>query len=490
MPDIKVIVKAGKADASEITAWINLGDKNPLADRATLKAHPGWSDVERRTKIGEIGSAYLTASSPQLLVLPAAAAKYHDDREKVKILAAQAFGVAQERKAESLVIVLNGAAGATAAADAAEGIALYAYNFDKYKKPAKTKSKEPKVSLLVTEADRAAAQSAVKDAVRVCEAVNRARDLINEPGSVATPEEIEVRARKMAKAAGLKITVLDAKQLKKEGYEGLLSVGRGGSVDPRMIVLSYIPKGAGKDKTHLGLLGKGITFDTGGVSIKPAGKMWEMKGDMSGAAAVLYGMELIAAFKPKVRVTGIIVTAQNYVDEDSIVPGDIIKARNGKFIHVDNTDAEGRLILTDGLWRMGEEKVTHLADFATLTGAVVRALGTSLSGAFGNDTFVDHVVECAESCGELCWKLPMHEEYVEWLKCDIADINNITGKTDAGATTAALFLKEFIPEGVSWTHMDIAGTFLVNSKWKYFRPGATGVMVRTILALAQSMSAK
>ncbi|MBI1785667.1 leucyl aminopeptidase family protein, partial [Candidatus Sumerlaeota bacterium] len=247
------------------------------------------------------------------------------------------------------------------------------------------------------------------------------------------------------------------------------------------------PKGA-KGKTHLGLLGKGVTFDTGGVSIKPAAKMWEMKGDMSGAAAVLYGMEAIAAIKPKVRVTGIIVTAQNYVDANAIVPGDIIRGRNGKCIHVDNTDAEGRLILTDGLWRAGEEKVTHLVDFATLTGAIVRALGTSLSGAFGNDDFVDRVMSAAESCGELCWKMPLHQEYIELMKCDVADINNIGSKPEGGAIQAALFLKEFLPDGISWAHMDIAGTFIVSGKWKYYRPGATGVMVKTIPALAQEMA--
>ncbi len=486
MKNIEITAKIPAVKTGDIAVWINLGEKSRIAKDQTVKAHPAWSDVARRQKLGAISSAYLTASESQLLVMPGDAAKHHADFEKVKILAADAYAVAQERKCGSVVFYLDGEDGAARAADAAEGIALSTYRFSKYKKESKS-GKAPEAIFVVKESAIREIKDEVKARLTLCASINRARDLINEPGSVATPAEIEAQARKVAKACGLKITVLDAKQLKKEGYEGLISVGRGGCVDPRMIVMSYDPKGA-KGKTHLGLLGKGVTFDTGCISIKPAGKMWEMKGDMSGAAAVLYGMEAIAAIKPKLRVTGIIVTAQNYVDEDAIVPGDIIRGRNGKCIHVDNTDAEGRLILTDGLWRAGEEKVTHLVDFATLTGAVVRALGTSLSGAFGEDDLVDRVVKVADSCGELCWKLPMHTEYSEWLKCDVADINNITGKTDAGAITAALFLKEFVPEGIKWAHMDIAGTFLVNSKWKYYRPGATGVMVKTIAALAQDMA--
>ena len=166
----------------------------------------------------------------------------------------------------------------------------------------------------------------------------------------------------------------------------------------------------------------------------------------------------------------------------------MIKGRNGKFIHVDNTDAEGRLILTDGLWRMGEEKVTHLVDIATLTGACVRALGTAISGVLGNDAFADEVAAVAETQGEPCWRLPLVEEYIEWMKTDVADINNINGNGLAGASTAGLFLREFLPEGIHWAHLDIAGTFIADASWKYYRPGATGIMVRTLTALAEKMA--
>ena len=484
MLKIDVTSKAPALEPAQITAWIDLGGTKSLAARGPLQKHPGWEDFQRRLDRGTIGSSYLSSSSPPLLVLPGAAAKYYPDPEAIKTLAAEALAVARDRRC-SLVFALDTPRGADAAADVAEGLALHAYRFEKYKK-SDNSAPDPAISLVVPSAKRNKARAAVQTRLVLCESVNRARDLINGPGSVATPAEIEARARAVAKAGGMKIAVLDAKQLKKEGYEGLIAVGAAGKVPPRMIVLSY-RSSAARGETHLGLLGKGVTFDTGGVSIKPASKMWEMKGDMSGAAAVLYGMEAIAAAKPKINVTAIIVTAQNYVDSNATLPGDIMRARNGKTIHIDNTDAEGRLILTDGLWRAGEE-VTHLVDFATLTGSIVRALGSALSGAFGNDRFVDQVVKVAGSCGEPCWKMPMVEEYITLLKNDVADLNNIGSTANGGAITAALFLREFVPDGVSWTHMDIAGTFLLDKKSKYFRPGATGVMVRTILALAQSMA--
>lgn len=489
MLTIEVNSAAPAAAPGQITAWIDLGGAKSLAARATLQKHPGWENVKQRLAAGAVTSPYLSASAEQLLVLPGAAAKHFPDSEKVKILAGRALEIAKERRASALILLLDSPRGADATADAAEGLELSAYRFDKYKKKPDEEQKDPAVTLVVPSSQRMKARNAVAARQTLCASVNRARDLVNEPGSVATPQVIENCAREVAEAGGLGMFVLDAKQLQKEGYEGLLSVGRAGTVPPRMIVLSYKPKGA-KEKPHLGFLGKGVTFDTGGVSIKPASKMWEMKGDMGGAAAVLYGMEAIAAIKPKLRVTGIIVTAQNYVDSNAVLPGDIMRGRNGKSIMIDNTDAEGRLILTDGLWRAGEEGVTHLVDIATLTGAIVRALGPAVSGSFGNDGFTDRVTKIAGECGEPCWRMPMVDEYIDLLKCDVADLNNIGSKPEGGAITAALFLREFVPEGISWTHLDIAGPFLIGSKWKYYAPGATGVMVRTVTAVAQAMAAK
>jgi len=494
---MKITVKTQMpaAKPGQLTALIDLGKDRALFVRETARQHPAWADLERQRakQSAKKASAYLALGAAPLLYLPAREARFWDDDEKIRILAARALDAAVERRAAELVIPLDGPAGATAAPLAAEGLALRAYRFNKYKSEDGPPRKDPAVTLVVAPSQAVAVRRQVERALARVDSVNHARDLINEPGSVVTPAVVEARAREVAQAEGLKIKVLDAKQLEEQGYQGLLTVGRGGNVPPRMIVLSYEPQtraslAPGAAPTHLGLLGKGVTFDTGGISIKPASKMWEMKGDMSGAAAVLFAMETIAREAPPVRVTAVIVTAQNYVDNTSTLPGDIFRARNGKTVHVDNTDAEGRLILSDGLWRMGEEKVTHLVDIATLTGACVRALGTSISGVFGNDAFADEIAQVAAAQGEPCWRLPLVEEYMEWLKSDVADINNISEGGLAGATTAALFLREFVPEGVHWAHLDIAGTFLAEKSWKYYRPGATGVMVRSMVALAEHLA--
>jgi leucyl aminopeptidase len=474
-----------------LTALLVPPSGKPFATKATAEGHPGWEDYRRRAELAALTSPYLTSSSPSLLALPLGAQKSGFVPEKIKTLAAQAYWTAKERRDGSLLFPLDAPRGAESAADVVEGLALAAYVFNKYKRKdeANPEPPEPTVVLVVASNLRARTEKAVAARLKLCQSVNRARDLINEPASVATPAEIESRAREVAGHPDISIEVLDHKRLAKEGYEGLLTVGKGGNVPPRMIVLRYNPRGAASS-VNLGLLGKGITFDTGGVSIKSSANMWQMKGDMSGAAAVLYALEAIATARVKLRVTAIIVTAQNYVDANSAVPGDLIRARNGKTIHIDNTDAEGRLILTDGLWRAGEEKVTHLVDVATLTGAILHALGNSISGAFGNDRFVDRVVRVAEQSGELCWKLPLHAPYLELLKHDVADINNRSTTPLAGSILAGLFLQEFLPEGISWTHLDIAGTFLQEGKANYRGPGATGVMVRTLAGLAESMVTK
>jgi leucyl aminopeptidase len=479
---IKVVAQSPAPGAATLTAWVDLPER-PFAPEAAFKSHPAFADLSRRRKANELKAAYLASGAAPLLYLPAGLARPFDADDKARTLAARAFEAAAERQAAQLVLPCTDAA---TAALAAEGIALVAYRFTQYKASA-VPSHEPEVVLVVDAGELTAAKKSVARRLEIAASVNRARDLVNEPGSVATPAEIQARARAVAKKHGIKITVLQAAQLKREGYNGLLMVGKGGPVPPRMIVLNYNPPKAPK-ATHLGLLGKGITFDSGGYSIKPGNNMWQMKGDMAGAAAVLYALEAIAAAKLPVRITGVIVTAQNMVDSNAIVPGDIFKAKNGKTVHVDNTDAEGRLILSDGLARMGEEKVTHLVDVATLTGACVRALGPALSGAFGAGELLKTVMDAAATQGEPCWELPLVEEYADWLKFEIADLNNITGKMDAGASTAALFLREFVPADTDWVHLDIAGTFITDQPRKYYRPGATGIMVRTFVKLAEAFA--
>lgn len=491
MLKIEITTVHPKPAPGGLTALLVPPGGKPFGAKAGVEAHPGAEDYHRRAELGPLNSPYLTSSTPSLLILPLEGEKYGSTTEKVKSLAAQAYWMAKERREGSLLFLLDAPRGGEVAAEVAEGVALAAYSFLKYKKKdeANPEPPDPTIVFVVPSNVRAKTAKAIDARMKLCESVNRARDLINEPASVATPAEIESRARLVARRPGITLEVLDHKRLQKEGYEGLLTVGKGGNVPPRMIVLRYRPKGAA-GKVHLGLLGKGITFDTGGVSLKPAPNMWQMKGDMSGAAAALYALEAMAVAGVKLQVTAILVTAQNYVDANAVVPGDIIRARNGKSIHVDNTDAEGRLIMSDGMWRAGEEKVTHLVDVATLTGAMVVALGQSISGAFGNDRFVDRVVRVADKAGELCWKMPLHHEYMETLKNDVADVNNKGSVPYGGAIQAALFLHEFLPENVSWTHLDIAGTFMQGEKKNYRGPGATGVMVRTLTSLAETMASK
>jgi leucyl aminopeptidase len=313
--------------------------------------------------------------------------------------------------------------------------------------------------------------------------VNHCRDIVNEPGVAVYPEVFAQLARKVARQGKLGCTILNEKQLEKQGYRGLIEVGKGSVQPPRMIILRYKP--ARKSTHHLALVGKGITFDTGGISLKPSENMGAMKGDMAGGGAVLYAMAAIAKLKPSIQVTGIIAAAENFPGDRAMRPGDIFIAKNGKSIVVDNTDAEGRLVLTDALHRAGEEKATHIVDIATLTGSCARALGAAVAGIMGNHPgLIQAVIGAGRNHGEKYWELPLVEEYKDMLKTPYADINNIGGKL-AGAITAGLFLQEFVPEGTAWAHLDIAGPFMAEKNWKYYKEGATGFGLKTFVDLAE-----
>jgi leucyl aminopeptidase len=281
------------------------------------------------------------------------------------------------------------------------------------------------------------------------------------------------------------VEVLDPAALKAKGYQGILHVGAGSPQHPgRMVVLRHVPRKASKET--IALVGKGITFDSGGISIKPSDKMWEMKGDMAGAAAVLYAMRALGKIRPDVKVLGVLCCAENLPDANAQRPGDIFVAKNGKSVMVDNTDAEGRLVLTDGLARAGEEGASHIVDIATLTGAVVRALGPSVAGIMGTDaSLVKRVIRSGENHGEPFWELPLVEEYKDSLKTPYADLNNIAAGGLAGAITAGLFLREFVPSGAAWAHLDIAGPMFKEKEWKYFDAGAIGFGVKTLVDLCE-----
>ena len=312
--------------------------------------------------------------------------------------------------------------------------------------------------------------------------VNLARTLIAQPASVCTPGYLAKAGETIAKKYGFAYRSFGLKELEKAGFIGHLAVGRGSANPPTMFELTFTPDV--ETNTHLVLLGKGVTFDTGGISIKPADKMHLMVGDMSGAAAVLGTMDILGQIKPSIKVTAIVVSAENSPDGKSFRPGDILRYKNGISVHIENTDAEGRLLLADGLIRAGEIGATHIVDIATLTGACSRALGPSFTGVMGaNRKLVNAITRAGGNHGESYWRLPMPVEYRSMLKTIHADLNNVGGP-NAGATTAGLFLQEFVPARTPWVHLDIAGTFWKSKPWKYYQEGPSGTGVKTLADLA------
>jgi len=335
------------------------------------------------------------------------------------------------------------------------------------------------VQIFVPKKEKALEEGAKLGAV-MAEAVLFARTLVSEPSNVLTPERMAEEAKKVAKEGGLEIKVYGPKECEKMGMGAYLAVAKGSAHEARFIHLSYKPKGA---KFHLGLVGKGLTFDSGGLSIKPADGMGAMKSDMSGSAAVLGAMKAIAALKPKVAVDAVMAMAENMPDGAAYRPGDVLKAMNGKTIEVLNTDAEGRLTLADALTYVQRQKVDAVIDLATLTGACVVALGPDFSGAMGNDqTLVDEVLAAAKESGDEIWQLPLPAAYNKYIKSDVADVANISRIRWGGALTAGLFLQNFIKDGTPWLHLDIAGPALRDDDGTDAHKGeGSGVGVRTLV---------
>ncbi|MDO4947914.1 M17 family metallopeptidase [Fibrobacter sp. UWH1] len=375
----------------------------------------------------------------------------------------------------------------------AHGLHYADYKFDAYK----SKQKENfQVTFEIVAGEHVAEFKAIAEDVAIEQkAIALTKNLINTCASDLYPAEFVERAKTIAKyTPGLSIKVRDMKQLEKEGFIGHVTVGKGSSHEPHMITMTYdgTKAAAGKrgDRSsadHLVIVGKGLTFDTGGLCLKPPKSMPEMISDMSGAATTLAAIQAIATLKLPMKVSAICCLAENAIGNKSVLPGDIFTAKNGKTVMVDNTDAEGRLVLSDGLAEAGLIGATHIIDLATLTGAMVRALGYAVTGFFSNDDALAlNVINAGEACCEKFWSMPLEEEYADALKDKFADLKN-TG-SDAGAISAALFLQEFVPENTAWSHWDIAGTAFVTKKWKYTEYGATGFGVQTLIELARRMS--
>ncbi len=359
-----------------------------------------------------------------------------------------------------------------------EGIALGDFQDFRYKGKDVEEPEPLEIRLFVSAEDVEDVKGVVARVLIICEAQNYARELVNAPHHELTPSALAKEARRVAKEHNLKTTILDHKKLKEQKYMPTYEVGRGSEYPPCMMVLRYTPKKA-KNAPHLALVGKGMTFDSGGLCIKTRDTMHRMNMDMGGAAAVLGAISAIAELKLPIKVTAIIASAHNAVDGAAFHPGSIITAKNGKTIYVENTDAEGRLILSDCLHRAGEEKADLIWDFATLTGAVIAALGPAYAGLFTDDEELRELfIEAGQNTGDQVWPLPLAKEYEPAIKHNLADLSNMGSDKRGSGIHAANFLKNFVPEGTRWAHIDIAGTAVANPERSYFRAGATGFGVR------------
>lgn len=318
------------------------------------------------------------------------------------------------------------------------------------------------------------------------ESVNLTRRLVNTPASDMYPESFAQEASQVALEAGLEIEIWDEHELKKQRCEALLAVARGSAKAPRLVIARH--QGVPDDRTHLALVGKGVTFDSGGLSIKPSDGMKTMKCDMAGAATVLGALQAIARLKLPVNVTGVMGLVENMIGPDSYKLGDVLHARNGKTIEVLNTDAEGRLVLADALDVAAEDEPERMIDLATLTGACVVALGNDVAGVMANNAaWCQQLLDASTHCGEHAWELPMYPEFSDQIRSEIADIKNIGDGRWGGAITAAKFLEEFVPE-VPWVHVDIAGPSFADKPKPWIDAGATGTMVRTLVEVARRIS--
>jgi leucyl aminopeptidase len=368
----------------------------------------------------------------------------------------------------------------------AEGLTLAAFSGDRYK--SQDKSGAAPEQMLIVVPDGASSAAALERAVErgrvMGESSNMARDLCNEPANILTPSVFAERGAAIARDAGLSVEILDEDEIARLRMGLLLGVSRGSAEPPRLIVMKHEPAGAPASPV-LGLVGKGITFDTGGISIKPADGMERMKDDMAGGAAVIAAMRAISLLKAPITVIGIVPASENMPGGRATKPGDVLTGASGKTVEVLNTDAEGRLILGDGLWYAQRLGATHLVDVATLTGACVVALGKVASGLFGRpESWVEAVRRASSRAGDRAWPMPVYDEYTEQMRSEIADLVN-TGGRPAGACTAAVFLKEFAGS-LPWAHLDIAGTAWADDAKPWQPKGPTGVAVRTLAELAFS----
>jgi leucyl aminopeptidase len=419
----------------------------------------------------------------QRLLLIGVGEKDEYTRTQVSQMAGTAVRLLRGKSVKSLAIVprLEGSPDEIASA-VVEGSVMAVFDPDKYR----TSDKENRTIERLVVASEGAEETGLNAGIErgrvIGEAVNLARDMANEPGAYLTPTIMAERAREVANEFNLSIDVLDEERMQQEGMGSLLSVARGSDEPAKLIILKYTPESPIKSDGLLAFVGKGVTFDSGGISLKPGENMELMKYDMTGGATVIAAMQAIAQLKPPIPVLGVVPATENLPSGKATKPGDVVRAMTGKTIEVINTDAEGRLILADAIAYAKKLGATRIIDMATLTGAVSIALGDVNAAVLGTDQeLIDEIIAAGSEAGEKFWQLPLDKEYSKQIKSDIADIKNVGGRK-AGTITAAAFLKEFA-DGVSWAHLDIAGTAWGDDAKPYRSKGPTGIAVRTLIRI-------
>jgi leucyl aminopeptidase len=433
-------------------------------------------------KAGETAYVHSAGDMKARRILFMGAGKLADlNTDGIRRLAGAAARLLRAKKVRSLTFLRRSQVplGESAQA-AAEGAILALYDPDKYRTSEKSEDHIAEMVLATSEGDPEELRRGVERGRILAEATNFTRELVNEPSNYMTPTELARRATEMAQTFGLEIDVLDEARMKELGMGALIGVAQGSAEPAKLIVLSYTP--ASHSDETVAIVGKGITFDTGGISIKPADGMEKMKYDMAGGATTLGAMRAIAQLKPSVNVLGIVPATENMPGGRAQRPGDVVRSMAGKTIEVINTDAEGRLVLADALAYARKLGATKLVDLATLTGAVSIALGDVYVAVLGNNQdWIDTIIASGKSAGEKFWQLPLDTDYREQIKSEIADIKNVGGRK-AGTITAAYFLREFVEE-TPWAHLDIAGTAWNDTTKPYLSTGPTGIGVRTLVRL-------
>ncbi len=471
-------------------------ESDPVQGRVAEIDHLGGGLLRRLAKSGELTGKMLEFTllhapaglKAARLLLVGAGKREPWDSATLRKLAGAALRYLKSRSVRNFaMLVREGQATEESAQVIVEGILTADFESDKYKTDKKNDKRIASVSIAgYSDAERQKGEKGVAKGRVIADSQNFARDLINEPSNKLTPSILAQKAEAMAKAAGLSVEILDEKKIAELKMGALLSVAQGSVEPPRMIVIIYNPPSAKPGAPVIGLIGKAVTFDTGGISIKPSEGMEKMKYDMAGGATMIGVMRTLATLKPVVKVICVVPATENMPGGRAQKPGDIQTAMSGKTIEVLNTDAEGRLILADGVHYAKQLGATHLIDAATLTGAIVVALAGVNVGVFGSDqAFTDKLLSSAKAAGEKMWQMPIDEEYREFIKGTVADIQNISSGKGGGATIGAMFIKEFTGDS-PWIHLDIAGTAWNDDTKPWLAKGPTGVGLRTLVHLIMS----